>query len=285
MVPKAVVLDLDGTVLTIVDGRLQVTAELLEAVQYLHERGVPVILATGRAPRDIQMICDLFPDREGKGSCLEYVVCNNGGCIYDVRTGHVADPMRFSRDLATDIVKHLQEGEHRVVVAVEHDATPGGIVTAHPGFGWRWSSRRETPNPLVAVTEDPMKLFVRCQGSCCWHEEGGWKEGADIRLRTAVQEYADGHSSGDRLTVTRSLNGNIECGPAKAEKGSIIWGLLQRDPFNLTDPHDVLAFGDNVNDISMGRFIIVAVGSKADPWLLEVAYATALGPNREGVAR
>lgn len=246
--------DLDGTLL---GTESKLTERTIAAIEAAHAAGIEVVAATGRSWRSALEKVEPTP--------IRYVICSNGGLIWDRSTNGVL--------------------LHRPFVGHDALAVIDSVRAAHAqaGFGWETSTGFDFDEQFLATCPtvdevgmgDPVgpievhheitKLFMCVPGL----------RSADLQaaVRAALPPIAQTSSSAD---------GFVETTAAGVDKGSTASWLAAHLG---VDVREVTAFGDQLNDVSMlewaGR--AVAMGN-AQPQTKGVADHVTASNADDGVA-
>ncbi|KAJ3069181.1 hypothetical protein HDU98_007738 [Podochytrium sp. JEL0797] len=103
--PQWLVSDLDGTLLT---PRHTISRRTAEALSHAQRAGISIMIASGRSPRSIQKVIDLF-----NGVMVpDAVLCCNGALVYDPKTKVISHPLFLPLDQAVEIVQTLKSEIH-----------------------------------------------------------------------------------------------------------------------------------------------------------------------------
>jgi hypothetical protein len=221
--------DLDGTVLS---RNLRISVRTVEALRGLRERGMRLVVATGRRFEGAHE----HAERLGfVGS--DPVICYGGSMVRRMN-GETLLHRKLPRELGVEVLEWAAERGLHARVFVD-----GRIITSPDTPAALDHLRREEPgvstmdSPAAWLRdggEEPTKLVIVDHPD----DVGGWLEEA--------QEHFRG-----RLFVTRSLPHYVEVGGLEGTKSKALeflcgrWGI---------DPERVIAFGDADNDIDMLRF-------------------------------
>lgn len=253
--PKLIATDLDGTFLS---PDQSVSAVNSAAVLAAQQAGIPVVFATGRPIRWLEVV-------KGLPGAHPTVIASNGAAMYDLATEVVLDRITIDPDSALDSVGLIREAIPGAAFAFESGTRFGHeqhYTTWEPNDG---SDPDIFTGPLEALIHaDLVKVLV--QSKVLRSDE----------LRSLVEQ-----TIGDRLSVTNSATrgyGLVELAAPGVGKGE----MLARFCHQLgIDAADVAAFGDMPNDLSMltwvGQPYVVA---NADPALLSRGFST-VPPNTE----
>ena len=258
--PRLIATDLDGTFLTTAK---TVSPLNLAAARAAAEVGVPLVVATGRPVRWLDVIDQL-------GLAHSQVIVSNGAAVYDLASHEVVRTHPLAVEVALELAEELRA------------AIPGisfGFETA-TGFGCEpHSPTRQRGEPgvhtgsLAELAED-LGPVIKVLG---FHPELDSDELADRALPVV----------GDRLTLTHALVGDsyglLELTAAGVSKASTLAELCAELGI---DAADVAAFGDMPNDLAMltwaGRGYVVA---NAHPSLLHGGFQVVPSNDEDGVGR
>lgn len=265
-VPRLIVSDLDGTFLS-PDGT--VSQENAAAVLAAQQAGIPVLFATGRPVRWLDVIADL-------PGTHPTVIASNGAVLYDLGSAQVVDRVDVDPLVALDAVRAIRE------------TIPGTAFAFESGLRFGFEPAYQTwrsdliDDPFVftgaaeelAHTEPFVKMLVQHASV----------EADDLLAR--VVELV-----GDSLTVTHSVTQGralVEVSGPGVSKASMLRRCCERLGI---DSADVAAFGDMPNDVAMLSWVgMPHVVANAHPSVLGLAEAngavTVVGGNHEsGVGR
>jgi Cof subfamily protein (haloacid dehalogenase superfamily) len=260
-VPQLIVTDLDGTFLS-PDGT--VSGQNRAAVLAAQEVGIPVLFATGRPVRWLDVIRDL-------PGAHPTVIASNGAVLYDLGDDRLLDRRCVDADVALAAVRRIRE----VVPGVSFAFESGTRFGYEPAYRtWRSDDGSDPalftgPAEEIARQEDFVKMLVQSS------------------TRSPDELLADVLAVvGDALTVTHSAArdlGLVEVSGPGVSKAS----MLRRCCVSLgVDPADVAAFGDMPNDVDMLSLAgLPHVVANAHPLLLAGAYRVVPGNDRSGVGR
>jgi Cof subfamily protein (haloacid dehalogenase superfamily) len=260
-VPARIATDLDGTFLS-PDG--SVSEENSAAVVAAQAAGIPVLFATGRPVRWLDVIRDL-------PGAHPTVIASNGAALYDLGAGTLVDRICIDPDIALDAVRRI-----RAVVPDASFAFESGTRFGYEPAYRPWPEDDGTnpalyrgPAEQVARTEDFVKMLVQSQSTS-----------PDDLLRLVQGEVAD------TLTATHSQTrafGLVEISAAGVTKATMLRRCCARLGI---DAHQVAAFGDMPNDVDMlswaGMPFVVA---NAHPALLALDFPIVPANHESGVGR
>src|SRR3712207_854094 len=253
--------DLDGTVLR---RDLRITARTVAALDDLRERGVRLVVATGRRFEGAREHAERlgFADEEP-------LICYGGSMVRRIN-GETLLHRTLPKDLSVEVLEWAAERRLHVRVFVD-----GRIITsADTPAALGYLRRSEEPGVLVVDSpadwlldgrEEPTKLVLV-----------DYPEDVEHWLEEARAAFAG------KLFVTRSLPHYVEVGGIEGTKSIALeflcklWGI---------DPARAIAFGDADNDVDMLRFVGhgVAVGGMTAA-VRKAADAVAPPVDEDGVA-
>jgi Cof subfamily protein (haloacid dehalogenase superfamily) len=253
---KLVALDLDGTV---VGGDLRISGRVLRTLTHLITRTeVRVVIATGR------MFASALPFARQIG-VLEPLVIYHGAMVRSMDARHT---MRFHTPIplpiARDVLGRLVEDRYDVNLYLDDQ------VWTHPDNRFAamyMKTAGVTPNYhdnlLVRLDQPPTKLMV-----------------IDDERLDHLLEHLGGHYR-EHLSFCRSRSNFCEITDVSASKWNALRSLAEEWGIR---PEEILAIGDQGNDISMIRNagVGVAMGNAPDDVKAEADFVT-LPIDRDGV--
>lgn len=260
-VPQLVVTDLDGTFLS-PDGT--VSAENRAAVLAAQGVGIPVLFATGRPVRWLDVIRDL------PGS-HPTVIASNGAVLYDLGADTMLDRLCLDPDVTVRAVRAIRAAVPTAAFAFESGTRFG----YEPGY--RTLRADDGSDPAVfsgsaddlAGRRDCVKMLVQDR-----------TQTADELLAAVLSVV------GDALTVTHSVtsgHGLVEVSGPGVSKASMLERCCRRLG---VDRALVAAFGDMPNDVDMLTWAgMPHVVANAHPRLLDGAFRVVPGNDASGVGR
>jgi len=255
------VFDLDGTVLR---RDLRITARTVAALDRLRERGVRLVVATGRRFEGAREHARRlgFEDRDP-------LICYGGSMVRRIN-GETLLHRKVQRGLSIEVLEWAAKRRLHARVFVD------GRIIASPDTPAALEHLRRVEESGVSTVDSPAD----------WLRDGG-EEPTKLVLvdhPDEVEHWLEEARAAfaGRLFVTRSLPHYVEVGGLEGTKASAVeflcgrWGI---------DPARVIAFGDADNDVDMLRFVGhgVAVGGMTDE-VREAADAVAPPVEDEGVA-
>ena len=258
---KIIGLDLDGTTL---NSKEQIEKETKEALEAVAQRGIHVVFATGRSFDSLPK--DVF---EVKG--LEYMITSNGAQVLRINDKQVIYRNCIEREVIIKIVDIITR--HRVHVEAFIDGKAYIDRKEYEeikNFGSTYRSAEyvlRTRTPVDNIIKHMYKNNDSIENINLLFE--------DSEKRRFIRKLMENISG---ITLTTSFANNLEIGGATTSKADALAYLMR---INKLSNYNLMAFGDNQNDISMIEYarIGVAMGN-ADILVKQAAdYITADNDN------
>ncbi len=252
-----VFLDIDGTLL---DSDHQVMPCTHDRLQYLHRRGVPIILCSARPPEGVNLVARQV-------GVQGPMACYNGGLIFDEHSTILRD-VGIDIRLAMDFKRFVSE------------RFPELLVSAYLYNVW--------------LAEDPQHPVIRQEAeiSGCMPLQGSLEQvassashihkllcmGDAMRIRALQKEI---RQQFPQLKALRSKATYLEILPLESTKGSAAQVLLA---YYGLKPEQAVAFGDSDVDVDMLQYcgLGVAMGNASRQVKEAADYVTASN-DQEGV--
>ena len=241
---KLLVVDIDGT---IAGKSNEIREPVKQAILAAHSRGIKVAVATGRMYRSaLRFHRDI-------GSTLP-LICYQGAWIQDPATQKMLRHQPLSKQRALELLEHFEEPHLRSLLSINfyiNDQLYVPEITA----ATRLYAERSGIEP-IAITDfrrdipgEPTKVLALCKNS-------GVLDGllSSMRDRDTPAE----------LYLTRSVATFFEATHPLANKGAAVQYIAE-DLLGLR-PENVMAIGDNFNDVEMISYagVGVAMGNAPD---------------------
>lgn len=272
--PKAIFLDMDGTILNHLN---LVSIHTKETIDQLREQGIFVFIATGRSFDEIE---DVVPE----GFQVDGYITSNG------MAGYVDNEILFEHSLSVHLVRTVIEkaraskvyyelfpyGASRFTLNQDREYVEEKIRDPKPedvGIN-EWLSRKQAIKEEIAWCEDivgnkfsKFYFFARTK-----EEINSWKE--ELDLLKAEMDFSTASSTAY----------NVELMVANVNKATGIQAMLER--FNLT-AEETMAIGDSNNDIQMLQLVKYPVAMQnATDYIKNMAWEiTDLTCDEDGVSK
>jgi Cof subfamily protein (haloacid dehalogenase superfamily) len=263
---RAVFLDIDGTLVAHGDSLSEGVKHALQRVQ---DRGIEIVLCSGRTRYRIMPIASQMPDPPG------YVVCSNGSVVMHLGTGHTLYRHLLPIPTALRIVQAiLDAGSEPYVFEDTDDPTAeGSRVLFHPDRPVGDWAERPRYRPYASIEEQlPFEpVCVSCFGD-------------PARMRPLAQNMMREFEG--RVSIIQSGSENtwgVEFYVANISKQL---GLETVAAHLDVNQDEILAIGDHVNDYEMIKWAGVGVAmGNALPEIKAAADWVTADVWEDGVAR
>ena len=247
MIIKAICTDIDGTLL---NKDRELSTKTIQTINRLPD-GFPVILASSRMPAAMRHLQKTLQRVDNP------LICYNGGFVIDYKSEEIItlDNVSIPLDLCNKIYDFTQNTSI-------HVSLYGGDAWYAPQMDY-WTEReiRSTKvQPKIESFSAVMELWASASSGA--HKVMCMGKAEEIEaLYQELQEHLS-----ENLHLYRSKDTYIEIAPRKISKASALKALLE-SRYDI-QMNEVMAFGDNYNDIEM---------------LQEVGLGVAVGNAREEV--
>ncbi|SCM77474.1 Pyridoxal phosphate phosphatase YbhA [uncultured Pleomorphomonas sp.] len=242
---RMIALDLDGTVL---DPEGRIRPKTIAALQAAGAHGLEVVLVTGRH----HSVTRPYYEELGLSGPA---ICCNGTYVYDFAAGRIVNGEPFDHDDARRVIASCRQHGVDMLMYLD-DVMLYEVPTPHLEKLGAWIDGLATrPKPelrQVASMEAVLDAAPNVWKFVVTHPDAGRLAGWYAEAE-AMPAYGVEYSWHDRIDVM----------PAGRSKGSrlLAWAA-ERD----VDPADIVAFGDNFNDLGMltGVGLGIAMGNAPD---------------------
>ena len=256
------VCDLDGTLL---DSHGHLGRENILALQQLMDKGVEVILATGRTDLFVRGFVETLGVRQPVISC-------NGGMIRNVATGETVLIRPIGSEKSAKVANYCLKS-HRDTL----------VYTSDQIFFFRGSRKISSYNryntEVEAAFQIPLREIARVEDLPLSDVLKFFISGIDPEIAAAIGQEIN---AGDELYMVQSMQDVLDIMAKGVSKGNALVFLADKIGMNLAR---TAVFGDNHNDLSMmslaGCPIAVA---NAEPEVRKAARFIAPSNDESGVA-
>jgi Cof subfamily protein (haloacid dehalogenase superfamily) len=266
---KLIATDLDRTLL---NEEHEISEENITAIRQAQEKGIEVVVATGRTYFDALSICEQY-------GLKTYLITYNGGAIH-TKDGQQLLALTMNRNDVTYMVKWLEENDYYYEVSTdkkiympgngkkrlqrEADGLEGTPFAIEPSYFV------ETLDQIFSQTG---MTPVNCYEEIMSANEGVYKVFCfsfdDEKRQIAIKQFA----GMKEFMMTSSMANNFEFGHKNASKGNALQIVADQLQIPLTQ---AMAIGDNYNDVSMMKSVkySVAMGNANDDIKKACRYVT-----------
>ncbi len=256
---KAIVLDLDGTLMTSKNEISQKTKDLLIQIQQL---GIKVILASGRPTHGLQEASETLQLKTYGGYLLSY----NGGRIIDTKDDSLIYDSYLEMNMILDLFDKSRELNTHLLAYTDQY-----ILTEDDDSYIQLESKI---NNLPVVRVPDFKAALQLKSVKCL------MTGDPIHLVNVENQLKKMYE--EQLSISRSMPFFLECMPKGINKGNCLSILLN---YINIDQEDVIACGDGYNDVSLIEAVGlgVAMANGCEPIKEKAKYQT-LSNDEDGIA-
>lgn len=261
---RIIALDLDGTLLT---PRKTILPESLEALQKAREAGVKVVIVTGRHHVAIHPFYQAL-------ALDTPAICCNGAYLYDYPAKSVLDADPLPQDQALAVIDMLDAEAIHGLLYVD-DAMLYQTETGHVARTINWGlSLPEAQRPVFRQVES-LKEAAKAAKSI-------WKFALSHPDTRALQQFSDRVDRELGLACEWSWHDQVDIAKAGNSKGRRLAQWVASEGFEM---RDVLAFGDNYNDLSMLETVGLGVAMGNADEAIKARAGRVIGTNLEpGIA-
>lgn len=256
---QAIAFDLDGTLLS---SQATILESSKQAIQRARKKGLKVFIVTGRHHTAVRpYYAELGLDTP--------VVCCNGTYLYDFQTDRVLDSNPLTQEQASLLIKQAKS-ENIHLAVYTRDAMTYEQLNAHFTKLLKWvESCPADVRPNVHQVEDFQTFFE--QGTTIFKiliSDPDLDKMQNFVKKLPLDQFSAEWSWVDRVDITRIGN----------SKGSCLSGLLTREKIS---PENVIAFGDNFNDISMLKLVGMGIAMGGSEQEVQASAKRVIGSNNE----
>ncbi|WP_017213081.1 Cof-type HAD-IIB family hydrolase [Clostridium beijerinckii] len=268
---KLIALDLDGTVLNSCG---YISDKTLTAIKMAIEKGVQVVLATGRS---VGLICDEIKSIEE----ITYAISSNGAAVVNLRKNEIV----FSNFITIDILKKIIEIIKDYPIVVEFYSNGNAYIDEEVFINPAKYGLSEKCLNLMLDNHNLIKnIFsvVDDRSECEWIKCVEKINIPFLKDDMKNEVYNSLLSINDRVKITSSVEDNLEINIHSANKGA---GLEKLTELLEIDLKEIAAIGDNNNDIEMLQMagIGIAMGNASEDIKARADFIT-LDNDRNGAA-
>ena len=235
---KLIVTDMDGTVL---GGDHKITEENMRALKEADERGVKVVFATGRfhdsAKEHVTFLEEVMP-----------IVSSNGAIIKHPITNEVLYCNSIDKDISLKIVETLDNLDLSYQIYTDNEILQK-YKTEEEKIKMQDFIKNTFSDKTEIIFKKDLKEDIKDLNILKFNV-------VDFERPLLMKEARKEVEKIEGLEVTSSWNDNVEIMNAGSSKGSAVKFLCEL--LNI-DKEEIIAFGDNYNDISMLEYVGMGV--------------------------
>lgn len=235
---KLIVTDMDGTVL---GGDHKITEENMRALREADERGVKVVFATGRfhdsAKEHVTFLEEVMP-----------IVSSNGAIIKHPITNEVLYCNSIDKDISLKIVETLDNLDLSYQIYTDNEILQK-YKTEEEKIKMQDFIKNTFSDKTEIIFKKDLKEDIKDLNILKFNV-------VDFERPLLMKEARKEVEKIEGLEVTSSWNDNVEIMNAGSSKGNAVKFLCEL--LNI-DKEEIIAFGDNYNDISMLEYVGMGV--------------------------
>lgn len=241
---RVIALDLDGTLL---DNQKRILPESLEVLQQARQQGVKVLIVTGRhhvAIRPFYQALELDTP----------AICCNGTYLYDYLGKKVIESDPLTTDAASQIIQRLADTNIHRLMYVDDAMLYDNQETIARTLQW---------SNTLPVDLRPNLLQVDDFNQAMHDYKSIWKFALTTPDRNELHEFTQSIEKDLGLECEWSWEDQVDIAQSGNSKGKRLKRWVESQGLSM---QDVLAFGDNFNDLSMltTAGLGVAMGNAVD---------------------
>ena len=280
---KLVAIDLDGTLL---NSYGQVSKKNKEILKEAQERGIEIVLASGRSTNSVKNIANEI------GDC-KYIICGNGSLIYDLQKEEIIYDKFIEKAKALQIIKICEQNSIYYNVYTENmviaKTLSNNVLFYHQENANKPENKKTKINLVDNIYEYVEKLENENILKFTISDTSSIIFNSIIKKLRAIKKI-------DVLDVAHMSRKIIKSGTEEVSLEYYYteitcedvdkWNAIEwlADKLNI-QKEEIMAIGDNVNDKLMieNAGIGVAMGNSA-PYIKEIADKVVASNNEDGVA-
>ena len=265
---KAILFDIDGTLVTSQAKTVPSTRRALEAVQ---KQGIIVGVATGRGPHRLNEQINQLP--------LDVFITYNGQYVYDRERVLFADP--FSQSVLNQIVDFAEQEQRQIMFGAADHIDGSKIMT----LGQNAYLKRFAKLIPKSSVRSIKRLLQRFNPE---NRPGRYRELAilaePIYQCVLLSPSSEAGKLENKLPEVHFTRSNPYTADMIPKGGSKLRGIERFAEAKGLELHEIMAFGDSYNDLEMltGVGIGVAMGN-ARPKIKEIADYVTLPNDEDGI--
>jgi len=254
---KAIIIDLDGTLLS---DENEISEKNLQALQFIKEQGIPLIIATARPPRLVKSYKNLL-------NKIDYLLCFNGLLSYKVGNNTLSliqQSTPLSLEFITKVQNRLEKEGNIATLTYETEedwlaekSFRPGVLKDYPGAD---NELPQITKRSIIMKSNIYKVMFKTSSLNFWRQK--------------YPEYYIDYLHNSPV---------LEALPGEMDKAAAVKELLQKQEISW---HNIIAFGDASNDLTIIREADFGIAMKnATAKLKEEAFLVTDTNDNSGVAQ
>ncbi|MGI5957945.1 MAG: Cof-type HAD-IIB family hydrolase [Massiliimalia sp.] len=262
---KLLALDMDGT--TLMDDHKTVSQENIRAIEQVMMQGIQFVPATGRMRAHLPEAIRQMPG-------WRYGITSNGAAVYDRQKDQLIYSHCLNREVTAQILEFLSPMPVFFELYCDGDSY---VETRRMRYAAEYGVPPQDMELLLGKCHavDDLAAYIR-------QEEIHLEKVYIPYLNPQMNEKIRNYLAGFPVAITSSVDTNIEVNMENTSKGNALAWLCQLLGI---DPGEVMAVGDNCNDLEMLELAGISVAMEnGDPAVKEIADWVAPSNMKNGVA-
>ncbi|WP_426816718.1 pyridoxal phosphatase [Winslowiella sp. 2C04] len=261
---RVIALDLDGTLLT---PNKTILPESLEALAKAQQAGVKVLIVTGRHHVAIHPFYQAL-------ALDTPAICCNGTYLYDYQAKKVLASDPLAKPQAQRVIEMLEQQSIHGLLYVDN-AMLYQNATGHVTRTLNWAQS-------LPESQRPTFLQVDSLAEAAQSAQSIWKFALSHPDTSALQQFADSVEQQLGLACEWSWHDQVDIAKEGNSKGKRLAQWVESAGYQMSD---VLAFGDNYNDLSMLETVGLGVAMGNADEAIKARAGRVIGTNLEpGIA-
>ena len=280
---KLIAIDLDGTLL---NSKGEVSTNNREAIKQAIERGIEVVLCSGRVRGSVENIANDI-------GANNYIISGNGAEVYDLQNKKILYQKFISKSRILEIAKFCEDNSIFYTVHAENSIIANSLkhnILVHNSENHKKSIEKRTninitENIYEYIKNSPCESFSKI--TICDETEAIFRGILEKLRKIKEVEVLDvAHLSNKTIEVGTEIHNlqyyYTEITAKNVNKWNAINELIQKLNIN---KNEVVAIGDNINDKEMllNADLGVVMGNSA-PYIKDIGNVVVADNNNDGVA-
>ncbi|MTD26772.1 pyridoxal phosphatase [Erwinia sorbitola] len=261
---RIIALDLDGTLLT---PTKTILPESLDALQKAQQAGIKILIVTGRHHVAIHPFYQAL-------ALDTPAICCNGTYLYDYQAKKVLQSDPLPKEQALRVIEMLDTAGIHGLLYVD-DAMLYQAETGHVTRTINWGL-------TLPEAQRPTFLHVDSLADAARNAHSIWKFALSHADTAALQQFAEKVEAEMGLACEWSWHDQVDIAKAGNSKGKRLAEWVAANGYQMSD---VIAFGDNYNDLSMLETVGLGVAMGNADEAIKARAKRVIGTNLEpGIA-
>ena len=280
---KLIAIDLDGTLL---NSYGQVSERNREALKKAQEKGIQIVLASGRSTNSVKNIANELGDNN-------YIICGNGSLVYDLQSDEIIYDKFIEKKKALQIIKICEENSIYYNVYTENMVIAKSLSNNDLFYHQENANKPDSRKTKINLVENIYEYIQNIENENIL--KFTISDSSSIIFNSIIKKLREIKNI-DVLDVAHMSRKIIKAGTEEVQMAYYYteitsenvdkWNAIKWLAERLDIPNEeVIGIGDNVNDKLMieNSGLGVAMGNSA-PYIKEIADRVVASNNDDGVA-